>query len=47
MIGTIGRLLVASLHQSIADGLPYRLEFYESLAHPGGLRDGQSRTGAA
>ncbi len=26
----IGRLLVASLHQGIADLLPTRLEFYES-----------------
>ena len=36
----IGRLLVASLHQSIADRLPDRLEFYENWLHPRGLRDG-------
>ena len=28
----IGRVLVASLHQSIADLLPTRLEFYEAVA---------------
>lgn len=37
----IGRLLVASLHQAIADLLPTRLEFYESWFHPRGLRDGR------
>ncbi|HEY7186525.1 MAG TPA: hypothetical protein VH436_08255 [Vicinamibacterales bacterium] len=37
----VGRLLVASLHQSIADLLPTRLEFYESWLHPGGLREGR------
>lgn len=37
----IGRLLVASLHQAIADLLPTRLEFYESWLHPRGLRDGR------
>jgi len=37
----IGRLLVASLHQSIADLLPTRLEFYESWLNPAGLRDGR------
>ena len=36
----IGRLLVASLHQAIADRLPDRLEFYENWLHPRGLRDG-------
>ena len=36
----IGRLLVASLHQGIADRLPDRLEFYENWLHPQGLRDG-------
>ena len=36
----IGRLLVASLHQGIADLLPTRLEFYESWLNPAGLRDG-------
>lgn len=37
----IGRLLVASLHQGIADLLPTRLEFYESWLNPAGLRDGK------
>jgi bacteriochlorophyll 4-vinyl reductase len=37
----IGRLLVASLHQGIADLLPSRLEFYESWLNPTGLRDGR------
>ena len=37
----IGRLLVASLHQGIADVLPSRLEFYEGWLHPGSLRDGR------
>jgi hypothetical protein len=37
----IGRLLVASLHQGIADLLPARLEFYESWLNPTGLRDGR------
>lgn len=37
----IGRLLVASLHQAIADVLPTRLEFYESWLNPSGLRDGR------
>lgn len=36
----IGRLLVASLHQGIADRLPDRLEFYENWLNPRGLRDG-------
>src|SRR5437773_3694267 len=35
----IGRLLVASLHQGIADLLPTRLEFYEAWLNPVGLRD--------
>ena len=39
--GGIGRLLVASLHQGIADLLPTRLEFYESWLNPAGLRDGR------
>jgi hypothetical protein len=39
--GGVGRLLVASLHQSIADELPSRLEFYESWLNPAGLRDGR------
>jgi bacteriochlorophyll 4-vinyl reductase len=37
----VGRLLVASLHQGIADVLPMRLEFYESWLNPSGLRDGR------
>src|SRR5947207_14465938 len=37
----IGRLLVASLHQGIADLLPSRLEFYESWLNPTGLREGR------
>lgn len=37
----IGRLLVASLHQAIADLLPSRLEFYEAWLNPSGLRDGR------
>jgi hypothetical protein len=36
----IGRLLVASLHQGIADLLPTRLEFYENWFHAEGLREG-------
>ena len=39
--GSIGRLLVASLHQSIADELPIRLDFYEFWLSPEGLRDGR------
>jgi bacteriochlorophyll 4-vinyl reductase len=39
--GVVGRLLVASLHQGIADLLPSRLEFYESWLNPAGLRDGR------
>ena len=38
---SIGRLLVASLHQSIAELLPTRLEFYEEWLNPSGLRDGR------
>jgi hypothetical protein len=37
----IGRLLVASLHQAIADVLPTRLEFYEGWLNPAGLRNGR------
>jgi len=37
----IGRLLVASLHQAIADLLPTRLGFYEAWLNPTGLRDGR------
>ncbi len=36
----IGRVLVASLHQGIADLLPSRLEFYENWLNPTGLRNG-------
>lgn len=36
----IGRVLVASLHQAIADLLPNRLEFYENWLSVSGLRDG-------
>src|SRR5688500_13279514 len=39
--GGVGRLLVASLHQCIAEELPSRLEFYESWLDPAGLRDGR------
>ncbi len=36
----IGRVLVASLHQSIAETIPARLGFYENWLSPNGLRDG-------
>ena len=36
----IGRFLVASLHQAIADLLPDRLEFYENWLSVAGLREG-------
>lgn len=36
----IARILVASLHQSISDLLPARLDFYESWLNPDGLRHG-------
>ena len=36
----IGRVLVASLHQGIADILPARLAFYENWLSPEGLRGG-------
>lgn len=36
----IGRVLVASLHQAIADLLPNRLEFYENWLNAVGLREG-------
>ena len=36
----IGRVLVASLHQAIADILPTRLAFYENWLHAEGLREG-------
>jgi hypothetical protein len=36
----IGRVLVASLHQGIADIIPTRLDFYENWLNPEGLRHG-------
>jgi predicted hydrocarbon binding protein len=36
----VGRVLVASLHQGIADILPTRLGFYENWLSAEGLRDG-------
>ena len=36
----IGRVLVASLHQGIADILPTRLSFYENWLNTEGLREG-------
>jgi hypothetical protein len=36
----IGRVLVASLHQAIADVIPARLEFYENWLNSAGLREG-------
>src|SRR5258706_16349495 len=36
----IGRVLVASLHQGIADILPMRLAFYEGWLNAEGLREG-------
>lgn len=36
----IGRVLVASLHQAIADVRPERLEFYENWLSSSGLREG-------
>jgi hypothetical protein len=37
----IGRLLIASLHQGIAEVSPTRLDFYEEWLSPTGLRDGR------
>jgi hypothetical protein len=37
----IGRLLIASLHQGIADAIPGRLPFYEHWLTPPGLREGK------
>ena len=37
----IGRLLIASLHQGIADVMPSRLPFYEHWLSPPGLREGK------
>ncbi|MEO7273285.1 MAG: hypothetical protein ABIX28_14685 [Vicinamibacterales bacterium] len=36
----IGRILIASLHQSIQDLLPNRIEFYENWLSTAGLREG-------
>ena len=36
----IGRVVVASLHQALADHLPTRLEFYESYLRPLRMRAG-------
>jgi len=38
--GGVGRVLVASLHQAIADILPTRRVFYENWLNAGGLREG-------
>jgi len=37
----IGRVLVASLHQAIADIIPNRLAFYENWLNAEGLREGR------
>lgn len=37
----IGRLLISSLHQGIADVTPSRLDFYENWLSPTGMRDGR------
>ena len=37
----IGRLLISSLHQGIADVSPSRLDFYEEWLTPKGMRDGR------
>jgi len=37
----IGRLLISSLHQGIADVSPSRLDFYENWLSPAGMRDGR------
>ena len=37
----IGRLLISSLHQGIADVAPNRLDFYENWLSPAGMRDGR------
>ena len=37
----IGRLLISSLHQGIADISPNRLEFYEGWLSPAGMHDGR------
>jgi hypothetical protein len=37
----VGRLLVVSLHQSIGEALPQRLDYYEHWLTPMGLREGR------
>lgn len=37
----IGRLLIASLHQGVADVSPMRLPFYEDWLSPTGMREGR------
>ena len=37
----IGRILVSSLHQAIADTMPTRLVFYENWLSVEGLREGR------
>jgi hypothetical protein len=37
----IGRLLIASLHQGIADVAPSRLEYYEHWLSPTGMKEGR------
>lgn len=37
----IGRLLISSLHQGIADVSPNRLEFYENWLSPAGMHEGR------
>ena len=37
----IGRLLISSLHQGIADVSPNRLDFYENWLSPSGMRNGR------
>jgi predicted hydrocarbon binding protein len=43
--GVLGRVLVASLHQGIADIQPARLAFYENWLSSEGLREGTIGTG--
>jgi hypothetical protein len=40
--GSVGRLLVASLHQAVSEVLPSRLEFYEPWLNPATVRAGAS-----
>ena len=41
----IGRILVASMHQAIAELLPSRIEFYETWLTSTGLREGSIGVG--